>query len=313
MSSLYNGPPYGYLQYNRATSLYDPSTVHVSDTGLSYFFQRYLFQRLLSVFKWTLPKWWDKNYFLSVLYASGYIAVFNTAEYGVIPQGCGISGYNVFYQPTDVFIANPLLPNIRNLRINQECSIIKLSPDYVGVYDLVSYYADQMALAAQSLGVNLINSKLAYVFAGSSKAAAESLKKLYDNVASGQPAVFYDSKLKPIDGALPWEFFSQNLSQNLIAGDLLDIMQTILDMFDNEVGIPNINHRKAERMVVDEVNSNNIETLSKASLWLETMREGIKQVNDWWNLGISVTWRFRPEGPANGGDGIGVDISNGNG
>lgn len=303
----WGGPPYGYLQYNRANSLYDPSTVHVSNSGLSFFFQRYLFQRALSVFKWTLPDWWDPSYFLSVLYASGYIAVFDTVKFGVIPQGCSLSGYNVFYQPTDVIIANELLPNVHNLRINKDCAVIKLAPDYVGIYDIVSYYADQMALSSQALGVNLINSKLSYVFTASNKGAAESLKKIYDKVASGEPAVFYDAKLKGLQTENPWSFFSQNLAQNYIAPDLLETMQVILDMFDNEIGIPNIGHRKQERMVVDEVNANNIETLSKASLWMDCMKKGIDLCNKWWNLGLSVDWRFRPEG----GDNIVVGVSGG--
>lgn len=303
-----NNLPYDYLMYNHLNSIVEPSTVHISNTSISYFFRRYLFQRVLSVFKWSIPSWWADNYFLSVLYTWGYIAVFNTPAFGVIPQGCGLSGYNVFYQPTTAIITNDLLMDIRELKIGEQCVIIKLSPDYRGVHDLVSYYGDQLALAAQALGMNMVNSKLAFTFMAPNKAGAETLKTIFDEINSGNPAVFIDTKsLKP-DGTTPWQFFQQNLSQNHIAGSLLDEMQTIMNMFDTEVGIPNTNRQKRERMITDEVNSNNIETLSKASLWMETLQRGIDEVNTKWNIGLSVDWRFRPEGALNsGGVKVGAD------
>lgn len=299
-------PPYPYLYYNHATSMVSPSTVHVADSALSHFFRRYLFQRVLSVFKWKIPKHWAENYFLTVLYSSGYVAVINTAAFGVIPQWGSLTGYNVFYQPTHVIISNPLIP-MKEYRIGGNCEIIMLSPDYIGVHDLVSYYGDQLALSAQALGMNLVNSKLAFAFMAGSKAGAETLKKIYDEISSGNPAVFFDNKALKADGSVPWQFFQQNLSQNHIAGDILDEMRTIIDMFDTEIGIPNANTQKKERLNVAEVNSNNVETLSKASLWMDTMKKGIDKVNAKWDLGLAVEWRFRPEGPLVGGVDNGTD------
>lgn len=40
-------------------------------------------------------------------------------------------------------------------------------------------------------------------------------------------------------------------------------------MFDTDIGIPNANTDKRERLITDEVNSNNAETLSKCALWLD--------------------------------------------
>lgn len=308
-----NHAPYGYLQYNHANAVVSPSTVHVANTGLSWFFKRQLFLRILSVFKWTVPKHWASNYFLDCLYGWGYVAVFNTNAYGVIPQGCELTGFNVFYQPTRAIIENPALPGLRPLDIGRDCVLIKLSPDYGGVYDIVSYYADQLALAAQALGVNLVNSKMAYVFAASNKAAAESLKKLYDQITAGNPAVFYDSKLNGVDGQSPWQFFQQNLGSNLITGDLLEDMRTIISMFDTEVGIPNVAYEKKERLITGEVNGNNVETYSKVALWMDTLQEGIDQCNQWWNLGLKVEWRFTPVISSGGGVYDGPAVNNGDG
>ncbi|MBQ1777132.1 MAG: hypothetical protein IIZ93_03130, partial [Acidaminococcaceae bacterium] len=46
--------------YNAARS---PSTVHVKNSRLRKYFQKYLLQKAISVFKWTLPEEWDEDYF----------------------------------------------------------------------------------------------------------------------------------------------------------------------------------------------------------------------------------------------------------
>ena len=104
-----NGIPASYDYINAANAAVSPSTVHCRNTALSQYFRRYLLQKAMSLYKWKLPEHWSKNYFLYVLYCWGYIAVVNTSKFGVIPQGCTLTGYNVFYQPTNAIITNPLL------------------------------------------------------------------------------------------------------------------------------------------------------------------------------------------------------------
>ena len=134
--------PYYYDYINKQNSTVKPSTVHIHNTGLSMFFKRYLLQRAISVFKWKLPETWSKDYFLYSLYCWGYVAIVNTDKFGVIPQACGLSGYDVFYQPTNAIIANPLLRGTLQPKIGKECTLIKLQPDYGNVMGLVDYYGD---------------------------------------------------------------------------------------------------------------------------------------------------------------------------
>lgn len=290
-NSIGSGAPFLYDYVNAYNGSIDPSTVHIKNTGLNRYFQKYLMQKAISVFKWSLPESWAENYFLYVLYCWGYIAVFETDKYGVIPQGCGLRGYNVFYQPTHAVITNPLLKGIREPQIGNQCSIIKLQPTYSGIMDIVDYYANLMALATEALGVNLLNSKLSYVFAAENKAQAESFKDMFDKIASGEPAVFTDKKLFKDDGTPNWFTFSQNIRESFIADDLLSELRKIDAMFSTEIGIPNANTDKKERLITDEVNANNFETRSKCELWLDTLRKGIKETNDMFGLNISVDWR----------------------
>ena len=302
---MINGAPYYYNYINAETSQVTPSTVHVKDSGLCRYFTKYLLQKAMSVFEWDLPATWNKDYFLYVLYCWGYVAVVNTDKFGVIPQGCGLKGYDVFYAPTHAVIANPLLSGILEPRIGTQCELLKLQPDFSGILDLVGHYAEQMALASQSVSVNLLNSKLSYVFTAKTKALAESLKKMYDQIASGEPAVVIDSRLKnAADGEETWKSFEQNVGGNYIVTDLLADLRKIEAMFDTEIGIPNANTDKRERLIKDEVNANNIETYSKCALWLENLQDACKRVNDMFGLSISVRWREIPMigGGADGGN-----------
>lgn len=287
------GIPAAYDYINVYNASIEPSTVHVSNTGLSFYFRRYLLQKILAVFKFNnIPANWNIDYFLYSLFCFGFVAVIETDKFGVIPQHCSLSGYNVFYQPTNAVISNPLLRGILQPRIGTECALIKMQPDYGSAWDIVAYYGDLMALSSEALGVNLVNSKLAYVFAAENKSAAESFKKLYDQVASGEPATFVDKKLFGEDGEPRWFNFNQNLQQNYIAGSILEDLAKIDSRFNTEIGIPNVNIAKASGVSRSEIESNNIDTKAKANLWLDTIRNGLQQVKDIFGIEITCELRF---------------------
>lgn len=285
--------PVNYEFINQYNAMRSPSTVHCRNTALVEYYTRYLFQKVISVFEFEgLPEQWADNYFKYVLFGYGVIAVIYTDKYGVICQDCGLSGFDVFYQPTRCIIANPHLPGLKEFKIHENCEIIKLQPDYGSVMDLVTTYADLMALALETTGANLLNSKLSYVFFASDKTAAESYKKTYDRIASGEPAVVIDRKLLLEDGTPAWQMFTQNVGQNYITDRLLNDMKTLEDQFNTVIGVPNANTQKRERMITDEVNANNVDTQCRVNLWLETMNTDIEQVNKMFGTDIKVKYRY---------------------
>ena len=290
---------YDYDFINRYNAHIKPSSVHSQENATAWYFRRYLIQKIISVFEFNgIPEEWSVDYFLYSLFVFGFVAVVRTDKFGVIPQGgtnTSLYGYDVFYRPTNVNISNPLLSGILSPRIGEECEIIKMQPDYGSCWDIVSYYADLLALATESLAVNITNSKLAYVFACSSKNVAESFKKMFDSINEGNPAVFADVKLFDDNGDPLWTIFQNNLKQNYVAGDMLNDMLKIDARFCTDIGIPNVNLAKKSGVTDNEVEANNVDTKSKASLWLETIQEGLKKVNEMFDLDISVKFRFDQE------------------
>lgn len=284
-----NNAPFDYDYINAQTSPVTPSTMRFLDNGMFQYFKKYLLQKAISVFEWELPELWAKNYFLYSLYSYGTVAVFNTDEYGVVCQACGLNGYDLYYQPTYAVIANPVLGGF-NLKIGRECELIKLQPNYSGIMDIIDNYAKDMAMAWQTIDTNLLNSKISYVFTAKGKTAAESFKKMYDRIASGEPAVVVDKNLYD-DNGKTWDSFAQNVKENYIVSDILEDIRKIELSFDTDVGIPNSNTDKRERMLVDEVNSNNIETYCKAALWMDEIKTCVDKVNNMFGTEIRVDWR----------------------
>jgi hypothetical protein len=291
---LKDGFKYDYINlYNASRS---PSTVHVKNTALQFYFRKYLLQKAISVFKWTLPEDWDKDYFLYTLYGMGFIAILNTDRYGVICQQCAPGGYNLYYRPSYVIVTNPLLPKSLTLNIDRDCVLLKLQPDYSSITDIVGYYADQLALCSEAMGANLINTKSGTVFGAESKAQAESFKKMYDNLSEGDPAVVIGKKLLDAEGKPTWFPFTQNVKESYVVSDILSDMRKIEEMYDTEIGIPNANTDKRERLIDSEVNANNVETASRCELWLETVRKEIDKANNMFpGINLSVDWRVNPQ------------------
>lgn len=280
--------------YNNAyNGQINPSTVHVTNTGLQWYFKRYLLQKAIAVFEWTLPESWNRDYFLYVLYCWGFIGVVNTDKFGVICQGAALKGYGVYYQPTHLVIANPLLTGILEPEIGTQAALIKLQPDYRGVMDRINFYADMLALSAETAGVDLVNSRLAYVFGAQNKQQAESFKKMFDGIASGQPAQFVDKSLFNEDGTPNWLLFNQNIKNTYIAGDILDDMRKWELKFDTDFGINNASIEKKERMLVDEVNSNNEEIRLWSDLALEQLQNGCAEARRLFGINIDVKYRMK--------------------
>lgn len=288
-----NRPPFFYDYSNVVTTNTNPSTVHVRNNKTFEYFKRYLLKRAISVFDFKLPKLWNANYFLYTLFMNGFISVLNVEPYGVICQQCGLMGYNLYYNPTQITVSNPNITGIIIRTIGSDCAVIQLQPDYAGIMDIVEYFSAKLALLSEALDMNMLNSKLAYLFYATNKREAESFKKLFDNVMSGEPAVIVDTALKPDEGDVI-KAFANNLKQNYITPEMLADMRTLLNEFDSMIGLPNANTQKRERMITDEVQANDIETKSLSALWFETVKTGMDVANAIFpGLDLNVDWRFK--------------------
>lgn len=246
------------------------------------YYMRALYQRVISGAKFKLPEAWaqGKRYFKNVLFTQGFIGIIKTEQYGIIPQICAPRGYGLFLQPTELLVNQPIVQDFTG-KIGVNCEAIHLTGDWHGVWDIVEHYAVRLSIAITSFDVSLINSRLSVIAAAKNKTASETLKYLYERISAGEPFSVYDKstlKTEGLDDEDPIWTFSQDVGRNFISDKLLDVVDTILRQFDNEVGILAMGGKK-ERMITDEVQALSDDTCARASTWLENLTDSFDRTN----------------------------------
>ena len=291
--------PVGMEKINLIQNYFQPSGIKV-DSKYTDMFDRMLYERVCSVLDVKYNSTIDIDYFKYVLLGAGYIAITKTPLYGIFAQLPTLTGYDMYCKPTTVDIhscATNANIDLNGLKIGKDCAVIYLRPTRCGIFDIIGYYSYKLALVASAFDMNIFNSKLAFMIACKNKSSAQTIKKIYDQVQAGNPAVAFDEKIKNEDNMKGgkselWETFNKDLKQNFIAPELIDVFEKLLDQFDTEVGIPSVGSDKKERLNVLETEKNDVETVTRLTTWLETMQPGINDANKLYpDLKLSITMR----------------------
>lgn len=294
--------PMNYDKLNMVDSTFIPSMVKSMNNKVFDFWVRSLFQRACSTIIINEPETWGgsiRDFLYYCLFRFGYVAVFNRDEVGTVFQPCTLYGYDFYYQYTNALIVNPTLKKGLDLKIGEDCQILKLTPDYMGVWDIISYYAEKLAALDSAINISIINNKFAWLIGAKNKAAAEALKKLFDKINRGEPAAFFDKKLQddPVTKDEPWQFLCrENMRNNYITDQQLQDFQTLINNFDMEIGIPVLPYQKKERMVTYEAESRVIDSTSRSVIWFDTLQNSIDQVKELYpDLDLSIELRYDAE------------------
>lgn len=278
--------PLNYDKINLLTGTYTPPDIMAYDNESYRYWERSLFQRALSVIRIdNLPDNWHgdvKDFLFWCLFRIGHVAMFNTNTYGKSFQPCGLNGFDFYYQPTEAIITNPKLKV--NLRIHRDCEILKISPDYMGIWDIISRYARKLSIIDPALDMAFINSKYAIIMGSSTKAGAKFLEKMMDKVNEGKPGIVVDTSVLVSDDPVTKneaikDFSRKDIKSTYLGTDLLKDFMTIMNEFDSEIGIPTLPYEKKERMVSDEANSKTEDATSRSHVWVDTMNDCFNLIN----------------------------------
>lgn len=253
----------------------------IANTSAAYY-RQWMLKKIFGRFEFSgIPDNWDMDYMLECLFIDGLFCITDTSM-GILPLQCGVTGINVFNHPTEAIIANPVLGNLRRI-IDEDCVIVKLQFDYKGVGWMLDRYSAILAMCDSAISVNLLNSKVTFIGLASSKAQSESMKKMYDMISMGEPAVFVNG-----DQINQEKFFFNNVKQNFVADDIQLLKRKIVNEFLSEIGINNANLDKRERLNSEEVNANNEEMYCNVEHWLENIKEGLEGANRLYGLSLDV-------------------------
>lgn len=262
---------------------------------------KYWFRSLLQkidsslIFK-GLPDNWSQDFFLLCLWALGYVAVFKSERFGDEENGmafqpCTLSGFDFYYQPTRAIVSNPLYQ--KNMVIHKDCEILKLTPDFMGVFDIIDYYASKLAEASKGIDMGLINAKLPLVLTASNAAQAETLKKVYDKVQAGESLVIWKDLTDQFDEVIPrkdpFEVWNNDYKSTYIVTNLLEDMKTILDNFYTEIGLPVAIEKKAHALD-QEADFMAAQSQARIACWVQTLNESFKLIEEHFGLKLEVEY-----------------------
>ena len=253
-----------------------PTNVSGIENITSAYYFNYLLRLVKGIFEIKVPEHWDSDFLLDTLLLDGVIGIFEK-DSDPIAMNCHPYGVNMYYKPTSFNIANPVLGNFSKT-IGVDGAIIYLE-EYPGVNSqfktirpLLTKYAYQLAACDKCIDQSLMNSGVAAIFSASSKKAAESYRKMYDEIAEGNPAVFVDEELG-LTSPNSRNLFYTPAKDNYICDKVQIEKRCIIEEFLTAIGVNNANTSKRERLNSDEVNSNNDECYVATSVWRRNLKE----------------------------------------
>ena len=306
--------PLNYDQINLIEGSHTPSQIKNRSASFDYW-MRTLFNRASSNLIFDLPEFWQgdvENFFYFCMLRFGFVSIqdltgvkaqnsYSTDEgdnLGMCFSPVSLTGINFYYQRTHAILANPTLTGTYELEIGKDCALLCMTPDKMGIWDVLERYAELLSNLDNAINMSIINNKVPHILGGKTKAAVQALKKMMDKVNQGQPAVFYDSRIMDDPqnkGETPFQFLKilENPKQNYLTTDQLMDLHTILSDFDAEVGIPTVPYQKKERMVVDEAQSKVADGQARSLVWDRTIKSSLKNVKALYpslNIGFRLRW-----------------------
>ena len=275
-----------------------PSAIHTRDTEAFKYFRHQLMEMIIAQFKFTFPQEWIdidiEDYWNRLLFYGGSVCITlipsydNSLAYPCMWQWNSDKVNRITGRPLNIYIKNPWLNDNKKRTINKDAVIIRLRADYTPISDIVDRYANELCLCETAILSNLNMCKDARIFKANTPQQAETIKKAMDKVLGGEPIVISGESV--IDAV---QDFNPNLGQNFIANDIQTAERTIISRFCTEVGIPNVNYEKTERLVTDEVNQNNTETETHIDYWMSQLEDSINRANNMFGLSLKVERVFK--------------------
>ena len=266
-----------------------PSEVKARANTETEFQKRFLYTKVYSTLKFTIPENWDMNFFRFWLFRFGSIGVIYTKEFGWIAQPYSVNELQLYYNPRKITVYNQFIKKPKTGIIGINAGIIRLMDDYFGLDDIVTRYAEKLAQIERAININLMNCNVTAFFEAENKKQAEELKEAYGEATTGKPLVVVN---KDVLKGKQITTLMQNVGNNYIVDKLLSARRSIINAFLTEIGIRNANYEKKERLNSMEVEENNDETKAIITVIYENVKQCMETINTFSGLNLDVELRY---------------------
>lgn len=240
----------------------------------------------LSMFEWqNLPTSMNARFIEMCLYYQGQASLLYDDDYGFINTMCADGGYlNIYGLPTELNCYSYQYNSRRSLYMtdtgeekNKECILVMNNYERIPTASTITLFAERLAEAQRTADVN-IKAQRTPVLITTDQKQYFTLKKMYEEYDGNTPAIFADKNL-----ITPDALKAMRTEAPFIAQDIMDYKREIWNEFLTFMGISNLSEKR-ERMISNEVDSNNELINLNLQALLTPRKEACRQFNEKYGL-----------------------------
>lgn len=240
----------------------------------------------LSMFEWeNLPSSMNARFIEMCLFYNGQAALLYDDNYGFINTMAADGGYiNLYGLPTEIQCYSYRFNQRRALYMvdtgepkGSECILVLNNYERIPTCTSIYLFATRLAEAQRTADVNIKSSRTPVLITTDQKQYF-TLKKMYEEYDGNTPAIFADKNV-----ITPDALKALKTDAPFIANDIMEYKREIWNEFLTTMGISNLSEKR-ERMITNEVDSNNeLVNLNLQSL-LIPRKEACRQFNEKYGL-----------------------------
>lgn len=239
-----------------------------------------------SMFEWVnLPDSMNARFIEMCLFYQGQAALLYDENYGYINTMAADGGYiNIYGLPTEIQCYSYRFNQRRELYTvdtgeekSKECILVMNNYERIPTCSSITLFAYRLAEAQRTADVN-IKAQRTPILITTDQKQYFTLKKMYEEYDGNTPAIFADKNVVSPDALKSLKTDAPFIGQNI-----MDYKREIWNEFLTFMGISNLSEKR-ERMISNEIDSNNeLVNLNLQSL-LIPRKEACKQFNEKYGL-----------------------------
>lgn len=240
----------------------------------------------LSMFEWeNLPASMNARFLEMCLFYNGQAALLYDDDYGYINTMAADGGYiNIYGLPTEIQCYSYRFNQRRGLYTvdtgeekGKECILVLNNYERIPTSSTINLFASRLTEAQRTADVN-IKAQRTPILITTDQKQYFTLKKMYEEYDGNTPAIFADKNIISSDAMKAFK-----TDAPFVAKDVMEYKREIWNEFLTTMGISNLDEKR-ERMVTNEIDSNNeLVNLNLQSL-LIPRKEACKQFNEKYGL-----------------------------
>jgi len=239
-----------------------------------------------SCFEWDgLPKGVPERFIENYLYTNGKLAFAKDPIVGLICCKCTLGAdFTMYDEPKSYYLT--AINGYNEEFKREDVVLIRNNKDEIPTNLFTDYYIKQLYEIDRTIATNVIQQKTSKIIL-----CDEAQKLTMENLL-----MQYEGNIPFIHGYKQLDINAEtiknlDLSSPYVADRLQDLKREIWRECMDMLGINNANTTKRERLISDEVNSNNQLLELSSDVFLESRKLACEEINKEWGLNVSVKRR----------------------